>query len=102
MNTFTFQRHRRLRSSDAMRALVQETHLHNEDLIYPIFVREGEQQRRPVDSMPGVYQLSLAHLEEEMREVVQLGIRSVIIFGIPNKKDEAGTLYLSYQIGCPL
>ncbi|WP_026676471.1 porphobilinogen synthase [Fictibacillus gelatini] len=86
-----FQRHRRLRSSESMRALVRETYLHKEDLIYPIFFVEGEKVKKEVASMPGVFQLSLDYLEEEMRSIVELGIRSVIVFGVPDHKDEEGT-----------
>jgi len=86
-----FSRHRRLRTSANMRALVRETHLRKEDLIYPIFVVEGENKRNPVPSMPGVYQLSLDLLKEEMKEVVSLGIKSVILFGVPSEKDELGS-----------
>ncbi|QTM99982.1 porphobilinogen synthase [Sediminibacillus dalangtanensis] len=86
-----FKRHRRLRTSAAMRALVRETQLSTDDLIYPIFVIEGENVRREVPSMPGVYQVSLEHLSEEMDKLVELGIRSVLLFGIPKEKDEQGT-----------
>jgi len=86
-----FHRHRRLRYTANMRALVRETHLHIEDLIYPIFVVEGEQKRNPVASMPGVYQISLDYLDNEMAEAVELGIKSVIVFGVPAEKDEVGS-----------
>lgn len=86
-----FNRHRRLRSSDAMRALVRETKLQKEDLIYPIFVIEEPGKKIEVPSMPGVYQLSLDFLDAEIDEVVQLGIRSVIVFGVPAEKDDCGT-----------
>jgi porphobilinogen synthase len=85
-----FDRHRRLRQSDTMRTLVRETYLRVEDLIYPIFVVEGKKKKNPVASMPGVYQLSLDYLREEMDEVVSLGIQSVIVFGVPLEKDEYG------------
>lgn len=91
MKDLQFARHRRLRSSDNMRALVRETHLHKEDLIYPIFVVEGENIKKEVPSMPGVYHLSLDLLNTEMAEVTDLGIKSVIVFGVPNEKDEVGT-----------
>ncbi|MBB6451932.1 porphobilinogen synthase [Salirhabdus euzebyi] len=87
----SFKRHRRLRASDNLRALVRETHLHKEDLIYPIFVVEGEGVRNEVKSMPGVFHLSLDYLTEEMKEVESLGIKSVIVFGVPKEKDEVGT-----------
>ncbi|MEM5015852.1 porphobilinogen synthase [Metabacillus indicus] len=86
-----FNRHRRLRSTGSMRSLVRETHLHAEDFIYPIFVVEGEQKRNEVKSMPGVEQISLDYLNAEMQEVSDLGIKSVIVFGVPDQKDELGT-----------
>ncbi|KEZ51881.1 porphobilinogen synthase [Metabacillus indicus] len=86
-----FNRHRRLRSTGSMRSLVRETHLHAEDFIYPIFVVEGEQKRNEVKSMPGVEQISLDYLNAEMQEVSDLGIKSVIVFGVPDHKDELGT-----------
>ncbi|MCA1318730.1 porphobilinogen synthase [Bacillus tianshenii] len=91
MKDLQFARHRRLRSTDNMRALVRETHLHKEDLIYPIFIVEGENIKNEVPSMPGVYHLSLDLLNEEMAEVTDLGIKSVIVFGVPKEKDEVGT-----------
>ncbi|MCA1031942.1 porphobilinogen synthase [Bacillus timonensis] len=91
MRELQFDRHRRLRNSAQLRDLVRETHLTANDLIYPIFVVEGENKRNPVASMPGVYQLSLDLLNEEMNEVVSLGIKSVIVFGVPENKDEHGT-----------
>lgn len=86
-----FSRHRRLRSTNSMRSIVRETHLHAEDLIYPIFVVEGEKKRNEVKSMPGVEQISLDYLNAEMQEVTDLGIKSVIVFGVPDEKDEAGS-----------
>jgi porphobilinogen synthase len=91
MTDLNFKRHRRLRQSATMRAMVKETHLHKEDFIYPIFVIDGENIKNPVPSMPGVYQFSLDRVGEEMDEVVSLGIPSVILFGIPAEKDEVGT-----------
>ncbi|MCP8617024.1 porphobilinogen synthase [Salirhabdus salicampi] len=86
-----FNRHRRLRTTENMRAMVRETHLHKEDLIYPIFVVEGNNIRNKVESMPGVYQLSLDYLTDEMKEVERLGIPSVIVFGVPAVKDPHGS-----------
>lgn len=86
-----FRRHRRLRSSAAMRDMVRETHLHASDFIYPIFILEGSNTRNEVPSMPGVYQITLDLLEAELQEVKNLGIKSVIFFGVPNEKDEQGT-----------
>lgn len=87
----SFNRHRRLRQSPAMRALVRENHLHIDDLIYPLFVVEGKNIRNEITSMPNVFQLSLDNLLPEIEEVVSLGIKSVLLFGIPNEKDECGT-----------
>jgi porphobilinogen synthase len=91
MKDLQFTRHRRLRNSDNMRALVRETFLRKEDLIYPIFVVEGENIKNEVPSMPGVYHLSLDLLNAEMAEVSDLGVKSVIVFGVPKEKDEVGT-----------
>lgn len=91
MTELNFKRHRRLRSSSAMRAMVKETYLHKEDLIYGLFVVAGENIKREVSSMPGVWQFSLDNLAEEIDEVVALGIPSVILFGIPAEKDAVGT-----------
>ncbi|MEK4255177.1 MULTISPECIES: porphobilinogen synthase [Ureibacillus] len=91
MSQFEFRRHRRLRANATIRSMVRENHLHKEDLIYPIFVIEGENIKNPVKSMPGVYQLSLDNLDAEIDEVVSLGIPSVILFGIPADKDAQGT-----------
>ncbi|AXN37746.1 porphobilinogen synthase [Peribacillus butanolivorans] len=93
MKDIPFNRHRRLRASAGMRALVRETQLHKEDLIYPIFVIDGENVKNEISSMPGIYQLSMDNLGAEMDEVVSLGIKSVILFGVPfdHDKDEHGT-----------
>ncbi|MBO0996339.1 porphobilinogen synthase [Bacillus sp. SD075] len=93
MKNIPFNRHRRLRASAGMRALVRETLLHKEDLIYPIFVIDGENVKNEINSMPGIYQLSMDNLGAEMDEVVSLGIKSVILFGVPfdHDKDEQGT-----------
>ncbi|WP_407919197.1 porphobilinogen synthase [Domibacillus indicus] len=86
-----FDRHRRLRKTASMRALVRETQLQAADFIYPLFVAEGEGIRNEVPSMPGVFQLSIDQLKEELDEVVSLGIKSVILFGLPDVKDAVGT-----------
>ncbi|KZE43562.1 porphobilinogen synthase [Rossellomorea marisflavi] len=91
MSELQFNRHRRLRQTENMRALVRETHLRKEDLIYPLFVVEGENIRRPVPSMPDVYHISMDNLQAEMDEIVSLGIKSIILFGVPAEKDELGS-----------
>ncbi|MBC1655119.1 porphobilinogen synthase [Listeria welshimeri] len=86
-----FDRHRRLRKNKTMRDLVRETVLHTDDLIYPIFVKDGTESKTEVVSMPGVFQFPLHELEEEMCTVESLGIKAVILFGIPAEKDAVGT-----------
>ena len=88
---YTFDRHRRLRSSKAMRNVVRETYLTCHDLMYPLFVMEGEDIKKEVPSMPGVYQLSLDHLLDEVQEIDSLGIQAIMLFGIPKEKDAEGT-----------
>lgn len=91
MTNVHFRRNRRLRNSNTLRAMIRETTLAKEDFIYPIFVLEGENCKNPVASMPGVYQMTLDHFEAELQEVVNLGISSVILFGVPNDKDACGS-----------
>lgn len=91
MEPLKFKRHRRLRSSASMRAMIRETQVTADDLIYPLFVIEGENIKKEISSMPGIYQLSMDNLMEEIREVKSLGIRAVLLFGIPKEKDEQGT-----------
>ena len=84
-------RTRRLRKNEAIRSLVRETHLHVEDLIYPLFIEEGENIETPIESMPGIKRFSLDRLSKELDEVVDLGIPAVLLFGIPAEKDDEGT-----------
>lgn len=86
-----FNRHRRLRNSSSMRSLVRETKLSVDDLIYPLFIAEGEDIKREVPSMPGVYQISLDRIGEEASEIASLGIKAVLLFGVPKVKDVDGT-----------
>ncbi|KPN16102.1 delta-aminolevulinic acid dehydratase [Bacillus australimaris] len=86
-----FNRHRRLRTSAGMRELVRETFLRPTDLIYPIFFVEGENVRKEVASMPGVYHISVDLVKEEIQELVDLGIKSIIVFGVPDHKDHVGS-----------
>ena len=88
-----FYRGRRLRRSPILREMVRETSLSASDLIMPYFVVDTDDAsfRQPIASMPGQFQLSLAELEKEVGEAVKLGLRSVILFGIPSKKDEVGS-----------
>lgn len=85
------QRFRRLRANPAMRRMVRETRLDPAELIYPIFVAEGENIKTPVDSMPTVYQYSIDRLEEILPQIAGSGISGLLIFGIPAHKDSRGT-----------
>lgn len=85
------KRFRRLRTSEPMRRLVRETKIAAAEMIYPIFVIEGENIKNPVDSMPGVYQYSSDRIGEVLQEVTESGISGILIFGIPAHKDECGT-----------
>ncbi len=85
------RRPRRLRGSPAIRRMVRETALNVNDLIYPIFVRFGSHIREEIPSMPGIYRFTLDELEPEIRDVQELGIPAIILFGIPEYKDEKAT-----------
>ena len=88
---FPVSRPRRLRRTQALRDLVAETRLDVNDFVAPLFVREGIDSPIPITSLPGVVQHSRASLREEVRQLADLGIKSVILFGIPAKKDEIGS-----------
>lgn len=85
------KRPRRLRISKAMRNLVRETKIDVDDLIYPLFVVEGENIKEEIPSLPDVYHFSVDMLEAEIKEIVELGIEHVIMFGIPSEKDACGS-----------
>ena len=84
-------RMRRLRRTPTIRRMLRETTLSVDDLIYPLFVIAGENVKNPIGSMPGCFQLSIGNLLPEVREVAQLGIPAVLLFGIPAHKDSAAT-----------
>lgn len=86
-----FARLRRLRQSEGMRALVAETAVRTDKLIYPIFVRYGENVKEEIESMPGVYRYSVDRLGEIADEVLAAGIGGVLLFGIPERKDSCGS-----------
>src|ERR1017187_6895649 len=85
---FPIYRPRRLRQSPQLRALVRETELSVGDLVAPLFVREGSRLRKPIKSMPGQFQLSVDELVKESERIAKLGVPAVILFGIPDKKDD--------------
>jgi porphobilinogen synthase len=84
-------RTRRLRTSAALRSMVREEHVRVDELIYPVFVTEGENVVNPVESMPGICQYSLDRVLEEVERAVELGIPALLLFGIPDHKDEVGS-----------
>jgi porphobilinogen synthase len=84
---FPISRPRRLRQTPALRQLVRETQLHSDQLVLPLFCRTGKKLRSPVNSMPGVFQLSPDELIREATDAFKSGVRAVLLFGIPDKKD---------------
>jgi porphobilinogen synthase len=88
---FPQTRLRRLRATHALRGLVRETRLDPGDFIYPLFVAHGLDRRVPIESMPGVAQLSIAHAVQEAGEAHALGVPAVLLFGLPAAKDEEGS-----------
>jgi len=86
--SFPVHRPRRLRRTGAIRNLVRETRVTTDGLVYPMFAAPGSKVRNEISSMPGVYQQSVDQIVEECREVADLGIPAVILFGLPEKKDE--------------
>ena len=86
-----FTRFRRKRINPVLRDLLQETHLSVNDFIYPLFIKEGEGIKKEVESMPGVFQMSIDEIIKECAVLKELGIFSIILFGIPNIKDSVGS-----------
>jgi porphobilinogen synthase len=95
--SFPTHRPRRLRRTEALRNLVRETRISTSGLIYPMFACPGTKVRQPVSSMPGIAQQSVDQLLEDAREVEQLGIPGVILFGLPESKDATGSSSASAQ-----
>jgi porphobilinogen synthase len=91
---FPLVRMRRLRHNRILRELVRETRLSRDDFVQPLFVRGGSGVRNPISSMPGVFQLSIDQLLGECEHVLQVGIKAILLFGIPDTKDEEG--HVSY------
>ena len=86
-----FNRTRRLRVSQTMRNLVKNIDFSLDNLIYPLFIEEGENIRVEISSMKGQFRISIDRLEEELKELKELGIKSLLLFGIPKKKDLVGS-----------
>ncbi|MBN1975162.1 MAG: porphobilinogen synthase [Sedimentisphaerales bacterium] len=89
--SFPKNRMRRLRSSDAMRRLVRQTNININNLVYPLFAREGKKLKEPIKSLTGCFYFSPDAIAKEAREVFSLGIPAVLLFGLPEKKDAAGS-----------
>ena len=89
--SFPATRLRRLRKTGVLRDMVRETELSPKHLVYPMFVELGTDSRTPIDAMPGVERLSISHAVEEAGQAKELGIPSVLLFGIPTDKDEQGS-----------
>ncbi|UZQ51892.1 porphobilinogen synthase [Clostridium kluyveri] len=86
-----FSRHRRLRKNPTIRSIVRETELNPEDFIYPLFVVEGENIKKEIKSLPGNFHWSLDRLTELIDDIVQSGVKGIMIFGIPDYKDDIGS-----------
>lgn len=91
MSMFPTVRLRRTRQNEKMRGLIRETHLNVEQLIYPVFIAEGIDSPYEIPSMPGIVQWPLKQIGREVERVAELGIPAVLLFGIPNEKDEMGS-----------
>lgn len=86
-----FRRHRRLRQNEVVRSMVRETVLDPSDFIYPLFAVEGTDIKKEISSLPGNYHLSVDRLQEVVEEMKEVGVKSVILFGIPDHKDACGS-----------
>ncbi len=84
-------RGRRMRATDNFRRMIRETKLSRDDLILPLFAVEGKAVKKPIESMPGHFQLSCDHIVTKAEEAREAGIPAIILFGVPDKKDELGT-----------
>ncbi len=88
---FPEYRPRRLRKNESLRALIRETQLNPAQFVYPVFIAPGKNKREEISSMPGVFRLSVDQLAAEAKECMELGVNSMILFGLPEKKDAMGS-----------
>lgn len=88
---FPEYRPRRLRKNESLRALIRETQLNPAQFVYPVFIAPGKNKREEISSMPGVFRLSVDQLAKEAKECMELGVNSMILFGLPEKKDAMGS-----------
>src|SRR4030042_6132650 len=91
MAVFPQLRLRRLRRTEPLRELIRESHVDTGDLIYPLFIVEGKGMKQEISSMPGIYRFSPDQLPAEIEEIARLKIPAVILFGIPEHKDDVGS-----------
>ncbi len=89
-----FNRTRRLRASQTLRNLVKNVEFSLENLIYPLFIEEGENIKTEISSMANQYRISIDRLGDELEELKELGIKSVLLFGIPKEKDQIGRAHV--------
>src|SRR4030042_1591823 len=88
--SFPITRLRRLRKNPILRKMVTETSISRDDFIMPLFVCPGSRVKNPISSMPGNYQMSVDNIVDECKQLVDKGIKAVLLFGIPDHKDETG------------
>lgn len=88
---FPVKRHRRLRNNPIIRDMIAETRLSLNDLIYPLFIIHGNNIKNEIPSMPDCFQFSIDRVIDEIKELIDMGIRAILLFGIPEKKDELGS-----------
>ena len=100
--SYPVTRLRRLRKNPAIRNMIRETEVNRDDLIMPYFVCPGENVRNPINSMPGNFQLSIDLLIHEVQDLIaQTGVNKILLFGIPESKDEDGTGACSHDAIVP-
>ena len=84
-------RPRRLRSNEILRKMVRESSVNTDSLIYPLFVMDGEGKREEIASMPDQYRYTIDNVDEKLEQLLKAGVRSILLFGIPDEKDEKGS-----------
>ena len=89
---------RRLRENEVLRNMVRETQISKSDLVYPVFIKEGTNEKNPVDSMPGIYQYTLDRFDEELERIQAAGIPAILIFGIPEHRTNAAAALMMKMV----
>ena len=96
-----FKRTRRTRNNALIRDLISDVNLSMNDFIYPLFIEEGNNIKSEIEAMPNQFRYSIDKLKEEIEDIINLGIKGILLFGIPKQKDEKG-FSLTYNIRCPI